>query len=161
MSYPTSKLIAKLALVGFLFVASSAHAEDKIVDFAATDPVMNAAIEKARGSLPQFWTMFAAPQSGIGDFSLKLAITDGQGTEHFWCSEIEGNADKASCRISNDPQVVQTVAMGQRVEVDPAIISDWMYQKDGKIVGAQTLRVIVKTLPPEEAEQYKAMLADE
>jgi uncharacterized protein YegJ (DUF2314 family) len=161
VSYSTSKFVAKLALAGFLSMASLAHAEDKVVDFSKADPVMNAAIEKARGSLPQFWTMFAAPQSGIDDFSLKLAVTDEQGTEHFWCSEIEGNADKASCRIANEPQIVQNVAMGQRVDVDPAIISDWMYQKDGKIVGAQTLRVIVKTMPPEEAEQYKAMLADE
>ncbi len=161
MSHSIFKHVAKLIFVAGLLFGQTAYAEDRVVDFAENDPAMNAAIEKSRNSLPEFWKVFAAPPSNVNDFSLKLAITDGKATEHFWCGEIQGNADKASCVIANEAQSVFTVAIGDRVDVDPAIISDWMYRKDGKIVGGQTIRVIVTTLPPEEAAEYKAMLADE
>jgi uncharacterized protein YegJ (DUF2314 family) len=150
--------LAFMVVPAFVFAV---HAEDKVIIFDHVDPVMNAAIAKARDSLPAFWKVFAAPESGIEGFSLKLAISDGKMTEHFWCSDIEGNSERATCQIANEPQDVHTVTLGQTVDVDPAIISDWMYRKDGKIVGGQTIRVMVTKMEPDEAAQYKAMLADE
>ena len=94
------------------------------------------------------------------EHSLKLALSDGTTTEHFWCGDLQGNSLAATCAIANEPEYVHTVRFGQRVEVDPALISDWMYRRDGKIVGAQTLRVLIPRLPKEEAEAMQAMLAE-
>ena len=116
--------------------------------------------EKARSSLPTFWSKLADPTVDEDGFSLKIAISEGEETEHFWCGEIEGNATKASCRISNEPQVVHSVTEGQRIDVDPKLISDWMYMLNGKIKGGETIRVIIPTLSKDEADYYRSLLAD-
>ena len=135
--------------------------EDKVVSIASEDVEMNAAIAKARATLPDFWSKFASPASNEEGFALKLGISEGDETEHFWCNNIKGNAEKASCEINNEPVTVHSVKLGQRVDVDSAIISDWMYTFSGKIKGGQTIRALLPHLAGEEAEMTKAMLADE
>ena len=148
------------ALAFALIIAPPAFAQDDVVDFARDDAEMNAAIDKARAALPQFWTRFADPADNEADFSLKLGISDDVGTEHFWCGEIEGNAKTATCVISNEPVNVFTVSYGERVAVDPAIISDWLYYRDGKIVGGETIRVMLPHLEKKEAAAMRALLAE-
>jgi uncharacterized protein YegJ (DUF2314 family) len=122
---------------------------------------MNAAIAKARETLPVFWQHVMAGGPSESEHSLKLALSDGATIEHFWCGDLQGNSLAATCAIANEPEYVHTVRFGQRVEVDPSVISDWMYRRDGKIVGAETLRVIIPRLPKDEAEALSAMLATE
>ena len=153
--------IVSFALVSILILSSlQAVAEDPVVSFSSADPAMNAAIEKARSSLPVFWSKFTDHTAEEDSFSLKIAISEGEETEHFWCGEIDGNATKASCSISNEPQVVHSVSMGQRIDVDPKLISDWMYMLNGKIKGGETIRVIIPTLSKDEADYYRSLLAD-
>lgn len=142
-------------------LSAAAAAEDKVVAFSSEDANMNAAIAKARASLPQFWEKFAKPAANETDFGVKLGISDGTQTEHFWCSDIQGDAKSATCAIANEPQLVFKVKMGERVTIEPVIISDWMYRQNGKIKGGETIRVIIPQLAPEEAEYYKSMLADQ
>ncbi len=136
-------------------------AEEKTVLFSSGDPKMNAAIAKSRGSLDVFWNRFAAPANNEGGFALKIAISQGNITEHFWCGELVGDAEYSSCTIQNEAQDVTSVKLGQAINVDPDLISDWMYLRDGKIVGGQTIRVIAEILPKEEADFYRQMLAPE
>lgn len=151
---PIAVLVVGLAL------AAPVVAEGEVMDFAKDDAEMNAAIETARATLPQFWSRLAAPAANEADFSLKLGISDAVGTEHFWCGEIEGDATGASCVIANTPVNVHVVAQGERVEVDPAIISDWMYYRDDKIVGGETIRVMIPHLDKKEAARMREMMAD-
>lgn len=152
------RFAAALALA--VTLAAPVRAEDQVIDFARDDAEMNAAIDKARAALPEFWARFADPAANEGDFSLKLGISDDVGTEHFWCGEIEGNAKSATCVISNEPVNVHTVAYGERVAVDPEIISDWLYYRDGRIVGGETIRVILPHLDKKEAARLGALLTD-
>jgi uncharacterized protein YegJ (DUF2314 family) len=153
-----NRFAATLALALVLVVP--VLAEDQVVDFARDDAEMNAAIDKARVSLPEFWARFADPARNEADFSLKLGISDDVGTEHFWCGEIEGDAEAATCVIANEPVHVHTVAYGERVTVDPAVISDWLYYRDGKIVGGETLRVMLPHLDKKAAADLRARLAE-
>ena len=152
------RFAAALALA--VTLAAPVGAEDQVIDFARDDAEMNAAIDKARAGLPEFWARFADPAGNEGDFALKLGIADDVGTEHFWCGEIEGNAKSATCVIANEPVNVHAVAYGERVKVDPEIISDWLYYRDGKIVGGETIRVILPHLDKKEAARLRAMLAE-
>ena len=137
------------------------QSEDRVVNVEADDAVMNAAIARARSPLPVFWAEQAAPKAGERDFALKIRITDGDQNEHFWCNEIQGDATKATCAIANDPELVHTVKSGQRIDVDPERISDWMYFRgDDKIVGGETIRALLPHMPKEEADAYRAMLAE-
>lgn len=148
------------ALVLALTLAAPTLAEDEVIQFSTTDDEMNAAITKARKSLPQFWARLADPEANEADFSLKLGIEGEDGAEHFWCGEIEGDARAATCVIANEPVHVHTVAYGERVTVDPAIISDWLYYRDGKIVGGETIRVMLLHLDKKAAAELRAQLAE-
>ncbi|MGH6854416.1 MAG: YegJ family protein [Aestuariivirga sp.] len=151
-------MIAILAVFCSIY-SISASAQDTVL-FSQHDPAMNAAIEKARASLPAFWEKFGSPGPGEEGFSLKVAISDGDATEHFWCGSIEGNAEKSSCAIANEPLHVRSVKYLQRVDVDPNRISDWMYRLKGKIKGGETIRAIIPMLSQKDAEYYRSLLAD-
>jgi uncharacterized protein YegJ (DUF2314 family) len=156
------RLVPALTLVLWTLLSLTAplRAEDKVVPFASDDPVMNAAIARARDTLPVFWEKFKTPGPGEDGFALKIKITDGEAVEHFWCGEVAGDAEKASCVIANEPQSVQNIEFGQKIDVVPDLISDWMYLLDGKFVGAETLRVILPTLPKEEADELRRRFAE-
>lgn len=147
-----ARLLAVLALLtaSALPVASTARAEDNVIGFAEDDAEMNAAIQKARDSLPLFWAVFRDKPPEVTYFSLKVGISDGQGTEHFWTRDIELSDGRITAIIDNDPVMVKTVKRDQRVDVLEHDISDWMFVRNGKIVGGETLRVMLKQMSPEE-----------
>jgi uncharacterized protein YegJ (DUF2314 family) len=150
-----------IALVAVLVTLHSACSKrDEVVNVKSDDPEMVAAIAKAREALPQFWQVFDKRERGESDFSLKVKITDKRGTEHFWATGIERRDGKMMGTISNDPNIVASVKLGDRVEISEADISDWLYMRDGKMVGNETLRPLLKMMPAAEAEKLKKIMAD-
>lgn len=146
-------LIARILLVvlGALAAAPVAvRAADPVISFAPDDAEMNAAIQKARDSLPMFWQQFRDRPAGVDGFSLKVGISDGETTEHFWTRDIVLSDGVISAVIDNDPAVVTSVKQGQRIEISEPDISDWMFLRNGKVVGAETLRVMMSRMSPEE-----------
>lgn len=122
------------------------------------DDEMDAAIEKARASVDQFLAVF---ESGDGNvFSVKAPISDDNGTEHFWLTNITFADDEFSGTINNDPGIVKNVRNGQSWTVGKSEISDWMFFRDEKIHGNYTLRPLLKTMPADEAATYRSMLAE-
>lgn len=127
--------------------------------FRTDDPAMAAAIAKARGSLGAFWQMFEKPQPGVDGFALKVAIPYGPNAhEHFWLTNIDRESDRLVGTIDNEPQDARQVRRGQRYPFTEANVSDWMFRRNGKIVGAETLRVMLPRLPPDQAQRFRAML---
>lgn len=133
---------------------------DPVVIVSGDDAEMNAARDRAVASLPVFWSERDHPKANESDFMLKIRIDGDDQSEHFWCDQIEGDAASATCTIANDPEYVKTVAFGQRIDVQPDHISDWMYMRDGKIVGGETIRALLSHMSKEEADTYRAMLAE-
>jgi uncharacterized protein YegJ (DUF2314 family) len=134
--------------------------EDKVINVAEDDPEMEAAIAGARAALPRFWQVFDMREHGENDFALKVKITDRKGTEYFWLTELERKDGKLLGTINNDPNIVGSVKLGDRITIPEADISDWLYLRDGKMVGNYTLRVLFKQMPAKEVEKYKQILAD-
>ena len=150
-----------VALVAILFsLLTACSKRDKVVNVESDDPEMVAAIVKAREALPQFWQFFDKRERGESDFSLKVKITDKRGTEHFWATDIERRGGKTMGTINNDPNIVASVKLGDRIEIPEADISDWLYMRDGKMVGNETLRPLLKKMPAAEAEKLKKMMAN-
>jgi len=48
--------------------------------------------------------------------------------------------------------------MGQRIQIDPARISDWMYMRNRKIVGNETMRALLLRMPKRQADAFRTML---
>jgi len=150
-----------LLLLGVLLSSLTACSKrDKVVNVADDDPEMVAVIAMARDSLPQFWQVFDKRERGESDFSLKVKITDKSGTEHFWATDIERRDGKTTGTINNDPNIVASVKLGDKMEIPEGDITDWLYMRDGKMVGNRTLIPLFKAMPAKEVEAYKKMMAD-
>src|SRR6478736_5715485 len=137
MKATCATVLLYLTILGLAVTACSKR--DKTIDVADDDPAMNAAIAKARATLPKFWDVFAKPEQGETDFALKVKITDANGTEHFWANEIQKQNGRIMGTIGNDPNLVKSVKLGSRIEIPEADISDWMYMRHDKMVGNHTL----------------------
>jgi uncharacterized protein YegJ (DUF2314 family) len=135
----------------------SAAAREKTISVASDDAEMNAAIMTARNSLGAFWSTFEKPGTGEADFALKVAISDKGQTEHFWLTNIERKEGKIAGIISNTPTLVKSVTQGQRYEFSEDQISDWLYKRNGKMVGNETMRPLLKRMPKEQAEAYRSL----
>ncbi len=133
---------------------------DKVINVETDDPAMVAAIAKARETLPQFWQVFEKRDRGESKFSVKVRITDTRGTEHFWATDIERRDGKTMGTINNDPNIVRSVKLGDRIGIPEADITDWLYLRDGKMVGNHTLRPLFKQMPKAEVDRLKEMMAD-
>jgi uncharacterized protein YegJ (DUF2314 family) len=152
---------AVLASTLAIVANSPVLAKDKTVRFRSDDPEMTAAIKKARATIATFWKAHAAPPPGVRNFALKVAITEpgNDQTEHFWLIKVRKEAEgRLSGLVNNDPNHIKSVRMGQRYTFNQGMISDWMFLRNGKIVGAWTLRVIIKRLPRKQADYYRSRL---
>lgn len=128
---------------------------DSTMGVKESDPAMNAAIVEARGTLDEFVARMENPEPGDSDFAIKVAITDPNGTEHFWANNVEVAGPGFAATINNDPDIVRSVRLGQRVRARRGEVSDWMYLSNGRMVGNRTLRVLLTKMSPEEAAAVK------
>ena len=113
---------------------------DKVVIHGDDDPVMAAAISNAQATLPQFWQMFDKREHGESNFVLVVRITDKGRIEHFFATDFERRDGKTMVTISNKPNIVASVKLGDRLEIPEADITDWRYMRDGKYVGNVTFK---------------------
>tara|TARA_R100000027_G_scaffold54802_2_gene43882 strand:+ start:2783 stop:3250 length:468 start_codon:yes stop_codon:yes gene_type:complete len=110
---------------------------------------MDAAIKRARNSIPEFIPVL---ESGDAEsFSVKTPITDDNGTEHFWISDVRYVDGQFVGTIGNDPGIVESVTFGQVWTVGEDEISDWMYMRDGMIHGGYTIDPLLGDSPEDLA----------
>lgn len=121
------------------------------------DAAMDAAINKARGSIGEFWSKLEKPAPGETDFALKVAIAEKDKIEYLWLTDLARKGDKITGTISNDPELVKTVKAGQRYDFTEDRIADWLFKRNGKLVGNETMRPLLEKMPKKEAETYRAM----
>ncbi|SFK19984.1 YegJ family protein [Caulobacter sp. UNC279MFTsu5.1] len=133
-------------------------AEDQIVNFGADDAEMNAAIAAARKTLPVFWNHLRTKPGEPS--SLKVGLATSNGHEHIWVSDIEAKGDTITGRLANDPDNLPGLKLGSPVTFTRAQISDWAYEKNGKLYGHYTTRIVIKHIDPAEAAQVRAMLSE-
>jgi uncharacterized protein YegJ (DUF2314 family) len=155
-----SYAIVPLVAIAVFAMTRGPTLQDHVVKVRVGDPEMKAAVEKARGTLPAFWAKVNAPAANETKFALKIAMTENGQTEVFWCGRVSGSVKSATCRVDNKLEVLTKIRDGDTIPVDAAQIRDWMYMRDGKIVGAESLKVLMPSMSKEEQEQLRAMLAD-
>lgn len=154
------RLLVALASLALLTQPALAQDGDKIVQFSAEDAAMNAAIEEARATLPQFFAEFAtAPAQQRDAFLVKVGMpAEGGGHEHIWVSNLRREDGQLVGALANEPNWLPGMHRGSRVVVDEALISDWSIHSPEGIYGSYTTRVMLPHLAPEEAAQVRAML---
>jgi uncharacterized protein YegJ (DUF2314 family) len=150
--------VAVFAILGVPTIG--ARAEDPVVNVRTGDAQMNAAIAKARATLPTFWASYEAPKPSETGHSLKVRFANStNGGEHIWMAEVKKLADgRYSGRFANEPVYLPGKRAGDVAEFKEADISDWMFMRGGKIVGGETIRVLLKSLPKADADALRARL---
>jgi uncharacterized protein YegJ (DUF2314 family) len=128
------------------------------VTTAAVD--MNAAIARARDTLPTFWASYDAPKPSETGHGLKVRFAVGPHRfEHIWISDVEKLPDgNFSGRCANQPSDLPGKNEGDQVEFKQADITDWLFIRNEKIVGGETIKLLLKSMPNEEADAMRARM---
>lgn len=131
------------------------------VRMSASSRELAAAVTKARETLPEFWAMYEKPEAGVSDFAVKLAVMAPKSRmkEYIWITNLKREAEgKITGEINTSPGHVKAVKLGQKLTFEEADIADWMFTRNGKIVGNWTLRPMMNHMPMGEADLYRSML---
>jgi uncharacterized protein YegJ (DUF2314 family) len=130
-----------------------------IVGVRSADDEMNAAIAHACDTLPTFWASYNAPKPTETGHTLKVRFDVGADVEHIWVSDVEKLSDgNYSGRLANEPSDLLGKDIGDQVEFKQIDISDWMFMRNDKIVGGETIKAILKFMPEEEADAVRARM---
>ncbi|MEW4451811.1 DUF2314 domain-containing protein [Bremerella sp. JC817] len=151
--------ICRLGLwFGFVLAVAGCGSQSDSAYTEYDEAEMQAAIAQAKSSVNQFIDTL---HSGNGEnFSVKVAIQDGDEVEHMWLSNVKYADGKFTGTIDNAPDMISNVQMGQQWTVPKNEISDWMFIRDRKMHGNFTIRPLLKTFPEDEAAQFRAILAE-
>ena len=130
------------------------NVQDRVVNVSRNDASMNAAMETARKTVGKFTAALANPKSTHSGFAVKMPISDGSETEHFWLSNVTFDGKLFHGNINNEPETVKTVKLGQAMTLTQTQMSDWMYLENGKLVGGYTIRVLRDVMTPAERAEF-------
>lgn len=139
-------------------VAAQDVKDPNVTQVRTDDEIMNAAMEKARETLPRFLEM--SKERVPSRYSIKMPLeTDGK-VEHIWMVVTGYDGKTFAGKLSNTPAFSKAVAEGSDVTVAAEEISDWMITRKEGIYGAYTLRALLPRMPKEQADAYRARLKD-
>ena len=131
-----------------------------IVGVRAADAEMNAAIAHARDTLPTFWASCDAPKPTEIGHALKVRFEVGAQVEHIWVSDVKKLSDgNYSGEFANEPDLLGK-NIGDQVEFKQIDISDWMFMRNEKVVGGETIKALLKSMPKEEADALRARMEE-
>ena len=125
---------------------------DEMFWASKNDPDMNAAMDAARATLPEFLALARAPRRDTRVFAIKVRITDGLHVEYFWLSPFAEQNGLFSGTVDNEPDTVKTVKLGEQITFTHNDIVDWTYVDGRGMRGNYTLCASFKRRPRPEAE---------
>jgi len=130
--------------------------EPLVTGFKAEDKEMNAAMRKARDTLPEFEKRLTQPPATQQHIGLKGRFEEDGEVEHMWINEIEITPDGYRGKLGNHPVNITSIDEGSEVLVTREKVSDWLAIDDGKLVGGFTLRVQRERMSPEQRAEFDA-----
>jgi uncharacterized protein YegJ (DUF2314 family) len=153
-------IAAVLAVLGSPTGTVMAQDRSPVIDLSSANAEMNAAIAKGRLTLPTFWASWEAPKPSETGHSLKVRFPNPRNNgEHIWMADVKQTADgRYSGRFANAPRDLPGRKAGEVALFGEADISDWMFMRNGKIVGGETVRPLLKSLPKADADALRAKL---
>ncbi|WP_299193362.1 DUF2314 domain-containing protein [uncultured Erythrobacter sp.] len=147
-------ILAAFAALALALTANPAFAQpvtserDDVERVESSDPEMNAAIETAQQTLPDFLAMLADPPRGVSQIGFKFPLG---GWEHIWVHDVRRDGDYLTGRLSNVP-MQEEWKQNERVRVPLSEVSDWAWMDaDGVMRGQHTTRVLLSRIDPQMA----------
>lgn len=114
-----------------------------VIGVSDDDPLMKAAVAKARREWPTF---VAAYEAGAGEnFAIKAPITSDGHTEFIWITVTALEGDRIYGELANDPANLGPLKLGSKVWVKQTRLNDWGYMDPaGKLIGGFTVEAVAK-----------------
>lgn len=145
--------------LGLLFTVSAfAQEPETLIRDGFDQKEMDKAIARAQKEIDSFIKELAKPKGE--NHAIKVPITDKNGTEFFWLTQVKFKDGTFEGTVNNEPGIVKNVKMGERRKVKKANVADWLYLRDGKMYGNYTVRPLMKTMPKEEVEWLRSILVE-
>ena len=155
----TRVVLVPAAVAGAVVLASCGQA-DKLIIVSSKDAKVNAAIAEARATLPVFWQRYDDQTPGVTNYQIKAGLpTPHGGVEHIWIDVVNHSKLAVRGTLANDPVDLGDLKFGSEITVEPEKISDWMYERNGKIYGAYTVRALTDRANPEDQRRVAPLLS--
>jgi len=107
--------------------------------------------DDARAGLPEFFRRLARSETGESNFSVKYPFTadgdSGVDTEHIWLTGIHFKDGRYYGTLAGTPVYVSGIKRGDTVVFIADNITDWMYVRNGKIVGGLSIKYLLEKIP--------------
>ena len=159
------RMLLVLAIAaGTLVAACGAASEEPSFSFLPPDdPRVAAATAEARHHLPVFWRMHDQSPPGYDQFALKVSLptVEHEAFEHIWVTAIRRDERSVTGKLANVPVDLGDLVVGSQVTFSPEQISDWQYQKDGRLYGHFVTRAVMADFSPAERAELDSVLAPE
>ena len=135
---------------------NSKDSSDQIATFENDNLQMNNAIAKAKDSFPLFLIALKNKCNTCTDFAVKMRFMYGEGSgEHIWLNNLYFDDNKLMGEINNIPENIDRIKLGDTIEIEKDSLSDWIYIKDGNLMGGYTLKVMYDKMSETEKKQLE------
>ena len=121
---------------------------------ALDDPLMSAAMQSARESLPGFLALARHPAPTMERFAVKIALLGDGGPEFFWIYPFAHVADRFIGQINNTPLTLAGPKQGDTLTFGRHDIVDWVYMDAGVMKGNYSARAILKAALPRDRAAF-------
>lgn len=129
----------------------------RLLQTSPSDQAMNAAIARARSTVPRFVSRLEQARPGLTYAGVKVPLGDpDRGLEHIWLYDVTYADGKIAGRLVDDGQRYPELRAGDVVHVAPREISDWMTVEDGRACGGFTSRIVVSEMSDAGRAAYMA-----
>lgn len=150
------------ALTSALALAQPAAAQDPVTQHETGDPVMDAAIAEAKGSLDRVFTVAMNAQGQVHPaVFLKVAVPVSGGdveVENIWVNEAVEGASGFSATLVNAPVYIDA-GLGDQITFAKDSIVDWSISDNGKLYGNYTTRVQLPQMDAQTRASLSAQLS--
>ena len=119
---------------------------DSVVSIDASDAEMNAAMERARETFPQFLAKWESMPSDAVSVKVGLPTSD-DSLEHIWFIPMKITDEEITGTCGNDAVRIPGLKYGDVRTFKCSEISDWMIMVGNQCYGGYTIRVMAKREP--------------
>jgi uncharacterized protein YegJ (DUF2314 family) len=120
-----------------------------------TAGILEEAAERARAGFPAFLRRLQNPDDGETHFRVKYPFPAGGASgfrfEEIWLGDIVFREGRFFGTVANTPLVIKNLAPGDEVTFNAGEIRDWLYIRDGRIVGGYSIPPLRRLLPEDAA----------
>jgi len=119
--------------------------------------------ENARNTLHIFFRYLNMAETGEDNFSVKYAFpVDANAkvsAEQIWIGNITFRNGRYYGTIASTPIYLTSIRRGDSVNFNVDLITDWMFTRNGRIIGGHSIRYLLGQIPEDErSDSQWAML---